>query len=92
MVSWEAVGQVYFRVTKYDRAIYMYIALNLPYSTGSVSFVIIWDTERDRALSHFLLTIRNMRTEAMCQCLRLLDTVEVSLLIPSAFLCGIVHV
>ena len=32
-------GEVHFRVTKYYRAVY--IALNMPYSTGLISFVMI---------------------------------------------------
>ena len=55
MVSKEAVGQVHFRVTKYNRA--DYIALNLPYSTGVVSFVTVWVTERNHILSLSLLII-----------------------------------
>ena len=34
-----------------------YIALKLAYSTGLVSFVIIWVTERDCILSYSLFTI-----------------------------------
>ena len=39
-VSKDAVEQVHFRVTEYNGA--DYIGLNLPYSTGLVSSVIIW--------------------------------------------------
>ena len=60
MVAKEAVGQVHFDVTKYSRA--DYIALNLHYSTGSVSFVIIWVTESNHILSHSLLAIPKIGT------------------------------
>ena len=40
MGSKEAVGQGHFRVPKYNRA--NHIALNVPYTTGLVSFVLIW--------------------------------------------------
>ena len=41
-VSKEAVGQGNFRATKHNRT--NYIALNLPYATGLVSFVLVWVT------------------------------------------------
>ena len=56
MVSKEAVGQVHFHVTKY--VITDYIALNLPYFTSLVSFVILLVKERDHKLSPSVLTIR----------------------------------
>ena len=55
MVSKEAAVQVHFRVTKNNRA--DYLALKMPYSTGLISFVIIWVTERDDISSHSLVTI-----------------------------------
>ena len=51
MASQGAVGQGYFRVTKYDRA--NYIALNLSYSTGF--FCDNMGQEREHILSHSLL-------------------------------------
>ena len=58
MVSKEAAVQVHFRVTKNNRA--DYLALKMPYSTGLISFVIIWVTERDHVLNNSLLTICKM--------------------------------
>ena len=56
VVSKQTLGQGHFHVTKYNRA--GCIALNLPYSGGLVSFVMILATERDHILIHSLLTIR----------------------------------
>ena len=65
VISNESVGQIYFNVTKYNKA--DYIVLNLPYSTDLVSVVIILVTEshhmsntnrKGPILSHSVLTIR----------------------------------
>ena len=61
VVSKEPVGKGKFRVTKYNRA--NYIALNLAYATGFISYV----HERDHILSHSLFTIHKMGK--LCSCI-----------------------
>ena len=62
MVSKDPVGHGHFHVTKHNRA--NLTALNLPYSTGWISFVIIW-VKKGTTLSHSLFTICKTRIDTI---------------------------